>query len=47
MKYLTVIEVICDAADEEEAYHTAGEFLKGSEDLVVSMTCRTAPLQVK
>ncbi len=47
MKYVTIIEVICDASDEEEAYNTAGEFLRGNEDHGISITCRTAPVQVK
>ncbi|MBD3380257.1 MAG: hypothetical protein GF408_07340 [Candidatus Omnitrophica bacterium] len=45
MKYITVIEIICDAPDEEEAYNTAGEYLRGKEDFGVSMTCRTAPVK--
>lgn len=45
MKYVTVIEIICDASDADEAYHTAGEYLRGQEDCGVSMTCRTAPIE--
>lgn len=44
MKYITVIEVICDAPDADEAYNMAGEYLRGNEEHGVSMHCRTAPV---
>ncbi len=44
MRYRTVIELICEAASREDAYTTAGEFLKGDVDFGVEMKCTTAPL---
>ena len=41
MKYKTVIEITCDAHDEEEAYHTAGEYLRGNGDREIFMECKT------
>jgi len=44
MKYITVIKVTCDAGDVEDAYHTAGEYLRGKVDMGVDMTCKTSTL---
>ncbi|MGB2601169.1 MAG: hypothetical protein WBD00_07685 [Candidatus Omnitrophota bacterium] len=41
MKYKTVIEIVCDAYDEDEAYHIAGEYLRGNEEFGIMMTCKT------
>ena len=45
MKYRTVVELICEGKDAEEAYHTAGEYLRGNVDNGVDMKCRTRPLR--
>ena len=44
MKYRTVIEILCDASDKEEATNLAGEYLKGEINFGVSMKCKSAPL---
>ena len=44
MKYKTVIEIVCDVFDEEDAYHAAGEYLRGNYDSNIIMTCRTSSL---
>ena len=44
MKYRTVIEVICEASDKDEAGDIAGEFLKGNVDFGVDMKCRVMSL---
>ncbi|MFC1570762.1 hypothetical protein ACFL4E_03155 [Candidatus Omnitrophota bacterium] len=44
MKYRTVIELICDASDREEASNIAGDYLKGEVDFGVEMNCKTASL---
>ncbi len=44
MKYRTVIELICDATDKEEASNIAGEYLKGELDFGVNMRCKTSVL---
>jgi len=36
-----MIELICDAADEEDAGNIAGEYLRGKVDFGVEMKCRT------
>lgn len=41
MKYRTIIELICDAADSEDASNIAGDYLKGEIDFGVEMKCRT------
>ncbi|MFH1837014.1 MAG: hypothetical protein ABH862_02710 [Candidatus Omnitrophota bacterium] len=41
MKYRTVIEIICDAADSEDASNIAGDYLKGEIDFGVEMKCKT------
>lgn len=41
MKYKTVIEIVCDGNDEEEASHMAGEYLRGHIQDDVLMKCRT------
>ena len=35
MKYRTVIELICEATNEEEAINTAGDYLRGDVDFGV------------
>lgn len=42
MKYRTVIELICEADDKEDAGNLAGEYLKGDVDFGVTMKCNTA-----
>ncbi|MBD3426255.1 MAG: hypothetical protein GF409_03370 [Candidatus Omnitrophica bacterium] len=44
MKYRTVIELICEASDKEEATNIAGEYLRGDMDFGVEMGCKTASL---
>jgi hypothetical protein len=44
MKYRTVIELICNASDKEEASNIAGDYLKGDIDFGVDMKCRTESL---
>ncbi|MBD3425827.1 MAG: hypothetical protein GF409_01195 [Candidatus Omnitrophica bacterium] len=41
MKYKTVIEIVCDAYDEDDACHIAGEYLRGNEEFGVLMTFNT------
>ena len=41
VKYKTVIEVYCDARNEDEAMYTAGEFLRGNVQPGVEMSSRT------
>jgi hypothetical protein len=45
MKYRTMIEVICDAADKEDASNTAGDYLRGKVDFGVEMKCKTVSLR--
>jgi hypothetical protein len=44
MKYRTVIELICNASDREEASDIAGDYLKGEIDFGVDMKCHTESL---
>ncbi len=44
MKYRTTIEIVCEAADKDEAINTAGEYLRGAVDNGVDMTSKTLPL---
>ena len=44
MKYRTVIELICDASDSEDAINTAGDYLKGEVDFGVEMRCEAVSL---
>ncbi|MFC1548872.1 hypothetical protein ACFL5E_02825 [Candidatus Omnitrophota bacterium] len=44
MRYRTIIELICEASDKEEALNLAGDYLKGEVDFGVEMGCRTASL---
>ena len=37
MKYRTVIELICDATDKEDAINISGEYLRGRVDFGVQM----------
>ena len=46
MKYRTMIELICNASDKDEAFHTAGEYLRGDIDSGVRMKCKTRPLGI-
>jgi len=41
MKYRTVIEIIAEAKDKNEAMDIAGEFLNGGIESGVHMKCRT------
>ncbi|MBD3426330.1 MAG: hypothetical protein GF409_03750 [Candidatus Omnitrophica bacterium] len=44
-RYRTVIEVVCEAYDEDEAYNTAGEYLRGNcMDDGIMLECRTFEL---
>ena len=45
MKYRTVIEVISDAENENEALDIAGEFLRGNLESGVRIKSRTKPLK--
>ncbi len=44
MRYRTVLEVICNAANKDEACDIAGEYLKGNIDFGVEMKCHTESL---
>ena len=44
MKYRTVVELICDASDKEEAINIAGEYLKGEIDFGVDLRCTAVSL---
>jgi len=44
VKYKTIIELVCDAKDEEDASYTAGEYLRGTIDTGVNMRSRTIDL---
>lgn len=44
MKYRTVIEVICEAQDKDDAYNIAGDYLRGQVDVGVEMRCKTTKL---
>lgn len=44
MRYRTVVEVICNASDKDEASNIAGEYLKGEIDFGVEMKCHTESL---
>lgn len=46
MKYRTVIELICDAADKDEASNIAGDYLRGDVDFGVEMHCKSGSLWV-
>jgi hypothetical protein len=45
MKYRTVIQLVCDAADREDAIHMAGEYLRGELDFGVNMKCDTTSVR--
>ena len=45
MKYRTMIEVISEASDVEDATNIAGEYLKGDIDFGVQMRCKTVSLR--
>jgi len=43
MKYKTVIEVVTDAQDKNEAIELVGEYLSGNIVSGIDMKCRTSP----
>ena len=45
MKYRTIIELICDAADKEDALNTAGEYLRGEVESGVDMRCKAVTVK--
>jgi len=45
MKYLTIIEIVSQADNENEAAELAGEFLRGNIESGVKMKCSTKPLK--
>lgn len=45
MKYRTLIEIVTDAKDHNEAIDIAGEFLRGNLESGVKMKCSTKPLK--
>ena len=45
MKYRTVLELICDAAEAEDASNIAGDYLRGEIDFGVTMKCKTISLR--
>ena len=48
MKFKTIIELICDAADKDDAMNIAGDYLRGEEDFGVrSMRCTTISLRTQ
>ncbi|MCK5450155.1 MAG: hypothetical protein KAI70_00150 [Candidatus Omnitrophica bacterium] len=44
MRYRTIIELVCDASDSEDASNIAGDYLKGEIDFGVEMRCKTTSL---
>lgn len=46
MKYRTVIELVTEAEDTNEAMDIAGEYLRGNFENDVKMKCRTKPLKL-
>ncbi len=44
MKYRTIIELICEATDKDEAFNVAGDYLRGQVDFGVDMKCKTTKL---
>ena len=42
MKYRTIIEVICEAQDKDDAYNIAGDYLRGHVEFVV-LRCAARP----
>jgi hypothetical protein len=44
MKFRTTIELICEAADKDDAYNVAGEYLRGEIDKGVKMNFHTMTL---
>lgn len=44
MKYRTVIELVCEASDKDDASNLAGDYLRGDIDFGVDMRCRTTSL---
>ncbi|MFH1847256.1 MAG: hypothetical protein ABH869_06865 [Candidatus Omnitrophota bacterium] len=44
MRYRTVIELVCDASDKDDASNIAGDYLKGDLDFGVDMKCKTTSL---
>ena len=44
MKYRTIIELICDAQNKDDALHTVGEYLRGEVDSGVDMRFRAIML---
>jgi len=44
MRYRTLIELVCEASDREEASNIAGDYLKGEVEFGVDMNCRTTSL---
>lgn len=45
MKYRTMIELVCEASDKDDACHVAGEYLRGTVDSGVKMKFKTRLLQ--
>jgi len=46
MRYRTVIEVICDAANADDAVDIAGDYLSGKVDFGVEMASNTVSMRV-
>ena len=44
MKYKTIIEIITEADDREDAADVAGDYLRGFIDSGVQMKCQTKPV---
>jgi hypothetical protein len=44
MKYRTVIELISEANDKDDAFNIAGDYLRGQVDFGVDMRCKTTKL---
>jgi len=44
MKYRTMIEIICDASDKDDAVNTAGEYLRGGVESGVQMSFKSEAL---
>lgn len=44
MKYKTIVELICEGMNADDASYTAGEYLRGRVDYGVEMRCKTESL---
>ena len=45
MRYRTLIELVCEGENENDAAEVAGEFLRGNIESGVKISCRTKPFK--